>query len=343
MAFFICFIITVISTIAEASAEDDPSATCFEREVNSLLQTGVGRVTNQEENEIMQAEQSFHALADTAEEVQAARVSTRSSSGFLSDATKLLKLAYKEVQQAEDIQEARVYQEANVTQILHETIDRVKQLEDAAQGQGGQETYDLLAALHRAETAQAAMIKDASQEDQALAGLRSAMASAAQAATSAKLVGETQTSRALDDAFVKIQGMAELSKGLPKQLAHANARAKTLEKQLEQATSEHAADRAIIEAQEKAQQTNSKERLQEQAVAEADRQKAQLAKREAAAMYQAASSTQAALEAEASKTAESLLKVSAEASHAARYLQGALTDAKFADTNIFDRPHAASP
>merc|ERR1719326_241167 len=162
-----------------------------------------------------QAEETLHTLADTAEEMQAAKASTNAAMSYESKAASLLKLAYKEVQQAEDIQEARVYQEANVTQILHETVEHVKQLHESSQGRG---LLVLLQALHRAEMAQAAMIKDASQEDQALAGLRSAMASAAQAATSAKLVEETQTSLTLDNAMAKILDSAQFAKDIPMKL-----------------------------------------------------------------------------------------------------------------------------
>jgi len=324
--------------------------TCAD-EMHSLLQTAARAETEEyragsssRAGEVGQAAESFHSLADTAEEVQAARASTNAAMGFESQAAELLKLGYKEVKEAEDIQEARAYQEANVTQILHEAVQRLQQSQEAFEGP---ETITLLQGLRRAEIAQAAMIKSASQEDQALAGLRSAMASAAQAATSAKLVEETQTSLTLDNAMAKILDSAQFAKEIPMKLEaklDVEKHAKQLEAKLEETHSQqldvetHAKQleaqlaheksvnrEALIEAQ-KAREGKIEGIQKELANVEAERHKAEVARQEASAMYQAAASTQSALEAQASRTAQSLLKVSAEASRAARVLEGALGD-----------------
>jgi len=257
-------------------------------------------------SEAGQAEEAFRSFADSAQDLHAARASTNAVVGYETQAAEMLSLAYREVQQAEDIQEARVHQEANVTELLHEALQEAKQGKPA----------DLVSTLRQAATAQAEMIKEASQEDQALAGLRSAMASSAQAATNAKLLQETQIAPSLDDALLHMKSAKDLSGYLAK-FGAAEARVKELEAQQIKSSSEDAARKAEVLKIEKSR-----------GAAAADRHKAEVARQEAWSMYQAASSTQVALEREASKTAESLLTVSAEAAQAAQLLQGAAGGSK---------------
>jgi len=268
-----------------------------------------------------EVEQSLRTLAQTTEEVQAARASTKAAVDFESHAAESLKLASEEGQQVEDIQEARAHQEAHVSDILHEAVQQLRR----SPSEGA--NVALLQSLQKAEVAQAAMIKDATQEDQALLGLRKAVANAAQAAVTAKLVDETQTSPTLAGAVQKLQAVEDTQLH---QVHQSVQHTKSVSNQVQLLRESALASEAHVKqletelAKAASEQKESNWWQKVRADASAEHRKAEVARQQASAMYQAASSTQAALEAQAAKTAESLMRVSTEATQAAHVLQDAL-------------------
>lgn len=366
MAFYIALVLSLVLTVETKSSCLEPGL-----DQGSLLQTKTVNFLDQQfqdaqkigatieaagtatRAEAAKMERSLQSMSDAAKEVQAARDTTNAAVGFETQASESMKLAYQEAKQAEEMQAARAYEETNVTSILHQAVQQL-----AASAPFGTENNALLQNLRKAETAQATMLKDASQEDQALMGLSSTMATAAQAATTAKLVAETQTSQNLDSAITKLQAVqgtqladAKDTVTLAKELEgldakhtvqllqsaadekvvaedkELKARLTLLEAQLNKAESDRSSEQAALaEAQKQVQASSQAVQKMDQVRSEAalEHTKAELAKQQAAAMFQAASATQAALEGQASKTAQSLMRVSAEASHAAQLLQGAL-------------------
>jgi hypothetical protein len=284
-------------------------------------------------NQVGKVERSLHTLTDAGEEVRAARSYTNAAIGFEAQAAESLKLAYEEAQQAEGIQEARAYKESNITQILHDAVQQLQHLPI------GPDNLALLQMLRKAEVAQAAMIEDASQEDQALAALRQTMATAAQAATTAKLVDESQTSETLDDAIARIKEVQG------DQLEHAKQTIQ-LAKSFEgipswSATRLQESEQKQLQTRLLAAELHGKKleaELARASDAAAEHHSADVARQQASAMYKATSSSQIALEAQTAKTARSLMLIAQEAAESAKVLSGAITSEAAADQPLMVAP-----
>lgn len=298
--------------------------------------------------EAVKVEQSLRMLSDTAEEVQAVRTFTKSAIGFESQAAESLKLAYAEAEQAESIQEARGYQESNVTAILHEVVQQL-QLQDRASPATaeGRKNAVILQSLQKAESAQAAMIEDASQEDQALASLRQTMASAAQSATTAKLIDETRSTPTLNDAVERLQEiqrtqlahgkqtvlLAKSIEGLGEDKEHAKEvaslqaelesskmHAKQVESELTTAHAKATSDHEALLAAQKKENDGLDALQQVKAETDAAMHKAVMAREQATIMYEAAAIKQKEVDTQSRKAARSLLTASQETAATANAL-----------------------
>jgi len=287
---------------------------CTEEDHQSLLQAKVGfsdssqlEMQSVDKMQVREAAQEFH---DAVEMVQDAQQST---SAVMSDETKaarLLNVAAREAQQAEQIQQAHIYEEQNVTQVLHAAALYVRQLQESVQSP---ELLGLLQAMQHAEVAQAEMISDSAQEDRALTAMRSALVGAVHAVKNAKSVAETETSSVLQRLLDQVNAMAKTSE---------ESRSRIEQEMKDAVEEEHKRTASAVDAEHR---------------------QAEQAKREVQMMLQAASSTQRAYQMQAVQTSQSLLKLSAEASEAARRSQSTMAAAPVSPLDAYNFPPAVTP
>lgn len=307
-----------------------------------------------EERAADEAERVLRSLAAASDDVRATRASARAVAGYQAQAAEALRLAFGHAQRAEGLQQAQAYQEANATNIVHQAVQQLQGAPPSIENLG------LMEKLRQAEAAQSAAASSASYQDEAFDALRSTMLTAAQAATTAKDVQETQASPTLRDALDKLQ----VAEGVQVQHARQDVQlAQTLGFVANDSTKLSESARHVLEAEEqrigekltrisdKLNKAEAKSVYLEEELAKASRdrtavqgalvatQQAQLAdhraaedarrraaqeRQEASTMLQAASATQSALQKQAANTASYLLNVGVQATQAAQQLQSSL-------------------